>query len=89
MALPSTQAAAVALLTTIVGILVGFVPNLAVYQAEIISIGGAVLGAVYVIANAIHAHGHATANAKIKVAELNYEAAKVSAGMSTPPLHAA
>jgi hypothetical protein len=66
MALPSTQAAAVALLTTIVSVIVGFVPNLATYQSEIIAIGGSALSAVYLIANAIHAH----ADASVKVAKV-------------------
>ena len=66
MALPSTQAAAVALLTTIIGIVVAFVPTWAPYKAEIISIGAAVLGIVYMVVNAIHAHD----DAKVKVAKI-------------------
>lgn len=78
MSLPTTQAAAIALLTAIVGIAVGFIPNLATYQAEIISVGGVVLGAVYAVINAVEKHGEATVKAaRIKAA---------GAGPAVPPV---
>lgn len=63
-ALSITQAGAVAALTTIVGFLVAFVPSIAQWQSDIISIGGAVIAVAFLVANAVHAH----AFAKIAVA---------------------
>lgn len=70
--LPNTQAGIIALVTTLVGFLVAFIPSLKTYQAEIISIGGTVVGLVFMIANSILGH----ANAKVKVAEINANASR-------------
>jgi hypothetical protein len=62
-----TQAGLIALLATIVGQLVAFIPNLAGDQQILISAGSAAIGAVFMIANAIHAL--ATSKLSVKVIE--------------------
>jgi hypothetical protein len=57
--LPITQAAAVSIFVTIVGLIVGLVPNLVAYKAEIISIGGTVIGVAFLLVNEWRAHSTA------------------------------
>jgi multisubunit Na+/H+ antiporter MnhG subunit len=51
-----TQAGLVSILTTVVGYLVAFVPDLAQWQSDIIAIGTTAISLVFLVANALHAH---------------------------------
>lgn len=51
-----TQASAISAFTFVVGQLVAFVPSMGPDKQNLISAGSALIAAVFLIANAIHAH---------------------------------